>query len=110
MDVMSLCLLAKLNREYRKATSPKIVTLDRLIKRKDQTDDYHRCLQYLIETGYVIAHHTPDERLCLGYSPTHKGSHWIQFFTIGSVEFWCNSVIVPILVSVLTQWVLSLIF
>lgn len=108
MDIMSICLLHRLNSEYRKA-NPKIVTIDKLAKKRSKIDDYHRCLQYLIQSGYVTAKYSPDHSVCMGYSPTHKGSHWLQFFTIGSIEFWCNSVIVPILVSVLTQWVLSLI-
>lgn len=73
------------------------------------SDDCHRCLEFLIQTGYVKCYTTEKGiPIILGYEPTWKGSHWFQFMTLGSIDFWFKSILIPIFISFLTCWFTSL--
>lgn len=109
LDLTGMWLLHCVNKSYRiacKTKKVKLVAIDTIQKSSHmKVDNCIRCLDFLAQSGYVKKYkYDVSGPICMGYEPTHKGSHWVQFFTLGSIDFWLKSVLVPIGVSFAATW------
>ncbi len=109
LDLTGIWLLHCINKNYRIACRTQkvtLVTIDIIQKSSHmKVNNCIRCLNFLVQSGYVKKYeYDVSGPICMGYEPTHKGSHWFQFFTLGSIDFWFKSIIVPILVSFAASW------
>lgn len=77
-------------------------------------EEFERCISYLCGEGYL--QHTFIEETVTGFIITYKGMHYKEFEKARKKEFISNSIITPIVVTILTNiaiflsgWLLSLI-
>lgn len=83
----------------------KTSSLDIIVYYHQHTNNYdlQNTLHYLEETGYITATFTDDYTEDI--SPTYKGKHYMAF----TFEWFKNSILLPIIVSVITTLLTTLI-